>query len=213
MISIAIVEDDARLRRSFELLLNESPGYQCVGTYATAEEALTHIPKQPPRVVLMDINLPDLSGIECTARLKKMLPSVSVLIFTVYSDNDKIFKALRAGASGYLLKRTPPEMILQAITDVIQGGSPMSSEIARKVVETFQQPAPSSAEPVELSRRELEVLDLLCKGFANKEIAVKLSVSLATVRFHLTHIYEKLHVRSRTEAALKFHDMANPTGS
>lgn len=204
MISVAIVEDNAGLRQSLELLLSESPGYRCVGAFATAEEALVKIPKNPPAVVLMDIHLPNISGIECTAKLKELLPNIRVVMITAYGDNDKIFKALRAGASGYLLKRSAPEKILEAITDVVQGGSPMSSEIARKVVEAFQQPVSAPTESGKLSRREQEVLELLSQGFPDKEIAGKLSVSIPTVRFHLKHIYEKLHVRSRMEAALKF---------
>lgn len=204
MISVAIVEDNAGLRQSLELLLSESPGYRCAGAFATAEKALIEIPKNPPAVVLMDIHLPNISGIDCTAKLKEILPQVRVVMITAYGDNDKIFKALRAGASGYLLKRSSPEKILEAIMDVVQGGSPMSSEIARKVVEAFQQPTPAPAESSELSRREQEVLEFLSQGFPDKEIAAKLSISVPTVRFHLKHIYEKLHVRSRMEAAMKF---------
>jgi len=152
---------------------------------------------------LMDINLPGMSGIECTRQLRELLPDVRVIMITVYRDNDKIFKALRAGARGYLLKRDTPETILQAIKDVHQGGAPMSSEVARKVVETFQQPILPQDETSNLSLREREVLDLLAEGLPDKEIAAKLSISMPTVRYHLKHIYDKLHVRSRTEAALK----------
>ena len=204
MISVAIVEDNAGLRESLVMLFGESAGFKCVGAFDTAEKALVEIPKHPPDVVLMDIHLPDLSGIECTARLKQLMPKVRVVMITAYGDNDKIFKALRAGASGYLLKRSLPERILESITDVMQGGAPMSSEIARKVVEAFRQPAAAPGDKVELSRREHEVLELLSRGFPDKEIAAKLSISFPTVRFHLKHIYEKLHVQTRTEAALKF---------
>ena len=159
----------------------------------------------------MDINLPSMSGIECTRQMRELLPQVRVIIITVYRDNDKIFKALRAGACGYLLKRSTPEAIVQAITDVHQGGAPMSSEVARKVVQAFQAPPAPRSQGSELSAREMEVLDLLAEGLPDKEIAGKLCISLPTVRFHLRHIYDKLHVRSRMEAALK-HAGALPPG-
>lgn len=203
MISVAIVEDNADLRRSLTLLLEDSPGFHCTGAYATAEDALRQLPKQPAEVVLMDINLPTMSGIECTRQLRELLPQSRVLIITVYRDHEKIFKALRAGAWGYLLKRSSPDAILQAITEVHLGGAPMSGEVARKVVEAFQLPQPESGQLVDLSPREREVLELLAEGMQDKEIAAKLNLSLPTVRFHLKHIYTKLHVRSRTEAALK----------
>jgi len=203
MISVAIVEDNAGLQRSLTLLLEETTGFRCVGSYATAEEALRQLPKHPAEVVLMDINLPNMSGIECTRQLRELLPHVRVIIITVYRDDEKIFKALRAGACGYLLKRAAPDTILQAITDVHQGGAPMSSEVARKVVEAFQQADAPPDDASELSAREREVLELLAQGLHDKEIAAKLCISLPTVRYHLKHIYDKLHVRSRTEAALK----------
>lgn len=204
MISVAIVEDNAGVRRSLELLLNESPGFRCLCACSTGEEALKLIPKHAPEVVLMDIHLPNLSGVECTARLKQLLPSVQVVMLTVYSDADKLFKALRAGASGYLLKRSSPEKILEAISEVRAGGSPMTPEIARRVVEAFKEPASTAAGQPSLSRREEEVLELLAQGLANREIAAKLSVTVDTVRYHLKHIYEKLHVRSRTEAVARY---------
>ncbi len=204
MISVAIVEDNAGLRRSLTLLVEETPGFRCVGSFDTAEEALRKLPKQPAEVVLMDINLPNMSGIECTRRLRELLPNVRVVMITVYRDNEQIFKALRAGASGYILKRATPETILQAVTDVHQGGAPMSSEVARKVVAAFQQPDAPHDDASDLSLREREVLELLARGLPDKEIATKLCISLPTVRYHLKHIYEKLHVRSRTEAALKY---------
>ena len=209
MIKVAIVEDSADLRRSLTLLLDDSPGFQCVGSYFTAEDALRQLPKTPPEVVLMDINLPNMSGIECTRRLKELLPQVRVIMITVCRDNDRIFKALRAGACGYLLKRSSPEAILGAITEVHQGGAPMSSEVARNVVEAFQQSATPQNQASELSTREQEVLELIAKGLPDKEIAAKLSISISTVRFHLKHVYDKLHVRSRMEAALK-HSAASP---
>lgn len=203
MITVAIVEDDAGILRSLEWLLKSSSEFQCVAACKNTEEALRVLPKAAPQVILMDINLPDRSGIECTARIKELLPSAQVVMITVYGDSEKVFNSLRAGASGYILKRATPERILQAIREVHAGGVPMSSEIARKVLSVFREPAPA-AEDQNLSRREQEILELLSQGCANKEIAEKLSISIETVTWHLRHIYTKLHVRSRTQAALKF---------
>jgi len=196
MITVAIVEDDAGIRRSLEWLLKSSPEFLCVAACKNYEEAL--------RLILMDINLPDRSGIECTARIKEALPETQVVMITVYGDTEKVYNALRAGASGYILKRTPPARILQAIREVHAGGVAMSGEIARKVLGAFREPTPAPTEELNLSRREQEVLELLSQGCANKEIADKLSISIETVTWHLRHIYTKLHVRSRTQAALKF---------
>ncbi len=204
MIAVAIVEDDTGTRRSLGLLLSETPGFRCACACSSGEEALRLIPRAKPEVVLMDIHLPNLSGIECTARLKQLLPALQVIMITMYADTDKVFSALRAGASGYLLKRSSPEKILEAIKDVSQGGAPMTSEIARKVVEAFNQPTTMDAEEDGLTRREQEILELLCRGYANKEIAENLSISFETVRWHNRQIYHKLHVRSRSEAAAKF---------
>lgn len=214
MITVAIVEDDAGIRRSLEWLLKSSPEFSCVAACKNTEEALRLLPRAAPGVILMDINLPDRSGIECTARIKELLPEAQVVMITVYGDSEKVFNALRAGASGYILKRTPPDKILQAIREVHAGGVPMSSEIARKVLSTFQEPvavagrgeggATAPGEELNLSRREQEVLELLSQGCANKEIADKLAIGIETVTWHLRHIYTKLHVRSRTQAALKF---------
>lgn len=204
MISVAVVEDNAGVRRSLELMLNDSPGFRCVCACGSAEEALHEIPRHMPDVVLMDIHLPNRSGIDCTLRLKQVLPAVQVIMITVYTDIDTIFKALRAGASGYLLKRSPPEKILEAIAEVRQGGAPMTREIARKVVEAFKEPVQTAPAVSSLTRRENEVLELLSQGFGNKEIAQSLSITADTVRFHLKQIYDKLHVRSRTEAVAKF---------
>ena len=207
MIAVSIVEDNDGLRRSLKAVLEDAAGFKCLGAFPNGEEALIGIPKQPPNVVLMDINLPGMSGIECVRRLRELLPETRFIIITVYRDNDKIFEALRAGASGYLLKRATPKVILDAVVDVHEGGSPMSSEVARKVVEAFQNPLSthkvSGTEQPELSAREREVLGLLSQGMSDKLIADKLSLSTRTVRFHLGHIYAKLHVRSRVEAALK----------
>lgn len=204
MITVAIVEDDAGVRRSLEWLLKSSQEFSCVAACGSAEEAWRALPKVAPEIVLMDINLPNHSGIECTARLKEMLPSVQIVMITVYDESEKVFNALRAGASGYILKRSTPERILQAIREVHAGGVPMSSEIARKVLGAFRQPATASTEEHSLSRREQEVLELLAEGCSNKVIAQKLSLSIETVTWHLRHIYAKLHVRSRTQAALRF---------
>lgn len=204
MITVAIVEDDAGIRQSLEWLLKSSPQFLCVASCRSAEEALRVLPGTMPEVILMDINLPVLSGIECTKRIKELLPKVQVVMITVYDDADRVFNALRAGASGYILKRAAPERILQAILDVHAGGVPMSGEIARKVLGAFREPAPAPDDQENLSRREQEVLELLSQGCANKEIADKLSISIDTVTWHLRHIYGKLHVRSRTQAALKY---------
>jgi DNA-binding NarL/FixJ family response regulator len=206
VINVAIVEDDAGIRRGLEWLLKSSSEFSCVASCKNAGEALRLLPKAAPQVILMDINLPDRSGIECAAQIKEMLPSTQVVMITVYDDDEKVFNALRAGASGYILKRTPPKKILQAIREVHAGGVPMSSEVARKLLSVFREPAPAptQAEEQNLSPREQEVLELLSRGCANKEIADKLSLSIETVTWHLKHIYNKLHVRSRTQAALKF---------
>lgn len=206
MIKVAIVEDDNGIRQSLKWLLESSSEFSCAAVCGSAEEAWDVLPKAAPEVVLMDINLPARSGIECTVRLKELLPDVQVIMITVYDDSEKVFNALRAGASGYILKRAAPEKILQAIREVHAGGVPMSGEIARKVLGAFREPAPPSAPPEEqnLSRREQEILELLAQGCSNKDIASKLSISIETVTWHLRHIYSKLHVRSRTQAALKF---------
>jgi DNA-binding NarL/FixJ family response regulator len=206
LVKVAIVEDNVGIRENWAKLINRAHGFQCVCACASSEEALKHIPSvQPaPDVVLMDINLPGLSGIECTARLKERLPKLQILMVTVHADNDRVFSALQAGASGYLLKRTSSAELLEAIVEVTRGGAPMSGEIARKVIETFRRPAPASLAEAGLTRREEEILVLLTQGYANKEIADRLAVSFDTVRTHLCHIYEKLHVRSRTEAATKY---------
>jgi DNA-binding NarL/FixJ family response regulator len=204
MTPIAIVEDNRVIRESLVEFVESDPEFRCVCACATAEEALKVIPKQQPEIVLMDIQLPNLSGIECTAQLKQLLPSLHIIMVTVYEDTERIFKALRAGACGYLLKRCTPEELIAAIREVRQGGAPMSREIARKVIVSFQEPVTAAAEVEDLSPREREILELLATGFPNKEIAGRLGLSDGTVRWHLRHVYNKLHVRSRTEAALKF---------
>jgi DNA-binding NarL/FixJ family response regulator len=204
MTKIAIVEDNRIIRESLTEFVQADPECRCVCACATAEEALKLIPKREPDIVLMDIQLPGLSGIECTAQLKQLLPSVHIIMVTVYEDTERIFKALRAGACGYLLKRCSPEELIAAVREVRQGGAPMSREIARKVIASFQEPLAAASEVEGLSPREKDILELLAEGFPNKQIADRLGLTDGTVRWHLRHVYHKLHVRSRTEAALKF---------
>jgi DNA-binding NarL/FixJ family response regulator len=204
MIKVAIIEDNSTIRESLETMVNLAPGCQCVGAWGTAEDALRVVRKQAPDVVLMDIQLPNMSGVECTAQVKEQLPVAQIIMVTVYEDPDRIFQALRAGACGYLLKRSTPEQIIAAIREVHQGGAPMSSEIARKVIAQFREPLETAAEVDDLSAREREVLELVAEGLNNKDIAGRLGVSVDAVRWHLKHIYLKLHVHSRTQAALKF---------
>ncbi|HTY89361.1 MAG TPA: response regulator transcription factor [Candidatus Acidoferrum sp.] len=204
MTNIAIVEDSKVIRESLAEFVQADPDCRCVCACATGEEALAAIPQHRPDIVLMDIQLPNLSGIECTAQLKRLLPALHIIMVTVYEDTERIFKALRAGACGYLLKRCTPEELISAIREVRQGGAPMSRDIARKVIASFQEPLAAAAEVQGLSPREREILELLAQGFPNKEIAQRVGVSDGTVRWHLRHVYDKLHVRSRTEAALKF---------
>jgi len=206
MTKVAIVEDNPTLRQYLAELLGGTPGHTCVCACGSAEEALTLIPAARPNVVLMDIHLPGESGIACTARLRQKMPDLQVIMLTVYKDIKVIFQALQAGACGYVLKRSDEKEILAAIAEVQAGGAPMTSEIARMVVRSFMEKpkAPGPDHTKDLSERELQLLALLAEGFANKEIAARLDISSATVRTHLMHIYEKLHVRCRTEAAAKY---------
>jgi DNA-binding NarL/FixJ family response regulator len=204
MTKIAIVEDNKVIRESLTEFVHADPECRCVCACATAEEALKVFPKHEPEIVLMDIQLPNMSGIDCIAQLKQILPSVQIIMVTVYEDTERIFKALRMGACGYLLKRCAPEELISAIREVRQGGAPMSREIARKVIASFQEPATAATEVEDLTAREREILELLASGFPNKEIADRVGLTDGTVRWHLRHVYNKLHVRSRTEAALKF---------
>jgi DNA-binding NarL/FixJ family response regulator len=192
------------LSEGFATLLNRTPGFQCVCTCATVAEALKKIPRALPDVVLMDIQLPDATGVECTAKLKALLPALQIVIVTVYEDSERIFQALRAGACGYLLKRADPEKIIVAVREAHEGGVPMTPEIARKVIGQFRAQAAAAAQVDDLTDREREVLELVMHGQGNKAIADRLGVTVAAVKWHLQHIYEKLHVHSRTEAALKF---------
>ena len=209
MTTIAIVEDNPGLGASLRRIVERTPDCQCVGVWRTGEEAVAKVPAFRPDVVLMDIHMPGISGIEATARLKAELPELLVIMVTVYTDHDKIFDALKAGACGYLLKCSTPEEVRQAIVDVRRGGAPMSPEIARRVVEAFHRPLAREGEEKEaaalkLSPRETELLDRLSEGLGNKEIADSMGLSVETVRAYLKRIYDKLHVRSRTEAALKY---------
>ncbi len=202
-IKVAIVEDDAGVRESLTVVINGTTGFRCVGSFPNAELALKNIPRDWPDVALMDINLPHMSGIELVAKLKEMRPTLQVIMLTVYVDSEKIFQALQAGASGYLIKQTPPSEILNALTDVQKGGAPMSNMIARKVVQYFQQKQ-SPNETSGLTKREHEILGLVAKGRSYKEIGDTLSISALTVKTHVRNIYEKLHVRSQAEAVAKF---------
>jgi RNA polymerase sigma factor (sigma-70 family) len=202
-ISVSIVEDSEKLRGTLARVLNRAEGFRCVSQYGSAEEALKDLPNARPNVVLMDINLPGINGVECVRQLKKIVPEVQIMMLTVYEDTENIFDALTAGASGYLLKRTSGPELLDAIREVNRGGSPMTAHIARKVVQSFQKNAP--AQPAEnLSEREQQVLDLLSQGLMYKEIADKLQISYETVHTYIRRIYEKLRVRTRTEAVAKF---------
>jgi len=205
MIRVALVEDDEKIRNHLINLLENSDNFRCVGAYPDAEEALEDIPEKFPEIVLMDINLPGIDGIECTRQLKLKIPSILIVMLTVYEDASKIFNALKAGAVGYLLKLTKPDEILAALKEVSEGGSPMSAQIARKVVQSFQKKSPQTSDVTSnLTPRENQILELLTKGFLYKEIASELNISIDTVHNHLRKIYEKLQVHSRTEAVVKF---------
>ena len=201
---IAIVEDNVTLREYLADYIAGTPGHRCVSACGSAEEALVKIPPLKPDVVLMDIHLPGESGIVCTARLRDKMPDVQVIMLTVYKDTSMIFEALKAGACGYVLKRSDEAEILKAIAEVRAGGAPMTSEVARMVVRSFIEDSSVMEGTSQLSARESEVLALLAQGLSNKEIAARIDISFSTVRTHLMHIYEKLHVRCRTEAAAKY---------
>ena len=203
-IKVSIVEDSEQVRGTLARLIDREEGFKCIGQHSNAEAALEALPKEGPDVVLMDINLPGMNGVECVRKLKQIIPQTQVMMLTVYEDTDNIFNALAAGASGYLLKRTSKAELMAAIREVHQGGSPMTTHIARKVVQSFQKAPPSSQPAENLSGREQEVLDCLAKGFLYKEIAEKLGISYETVHTYIRRIYEKLQVRTRTEAVAKF---------
>lgn len=202
-IAITIVEDQRDMRESLVEWLGNAPGLRCVGAHATAEEALRRIPDEHPDVVLMDINLTGMNGIQAVARLKESLPQTQVLMLTTYDDGDLIFDSLRAGANGYLLKNMPQQELVHALQQVQAGGAPMSLQIARKVINYFHQSNKPSQKLKQLTARETEILKLLAKGYLYKEIADHLGVSMSTVRTHISAVYEKLHVHSRTEAVMK----------
>jgi DNA-binding NarL/FixJ family response regulator len=201
-VRVALVEDDSDVRAGLELMLNASSCCRSLGGFASGEDALIALPGLKPDVVLMDINLPGMSGIECIRRLKEIQPQLQIMMLTVFEDHDRIFQSLAAGASGYLLKQTPPAKLLEAVVELQRGGAPMSTQIARHVVEAFRQPNSIAAASV-LSPREKEIIALLAKGYLYKEIADRLSLSVETIRTHIHNTYEKLHVRSRTEAVMK----------
>lgn len=203
MTTIGIIEDNHTMRKMLVELIDSAPEYRCVCACSTSKEALIEVPKHRPDVALMDIHLPDESGIACTARLTEKMPELQVIIVTVYKDTELIFQALKAGACGYILKRFRPEQILQAIAEARAGGAPMTSEIARMVVRSFRTPS-AAPDAGELTARESELLVLLAEGLSNKEIAQKANITAGTVRIHLGHIFKKLHVRCRTEAAAKY---------
>jgi DNA-binding NarL/FixJ family response regulator len=208
-VRISVVDDDDRVRLALADAVGRFDGCQCVGSYSSGEEALAGIPLNPPDVVLMDINMPGINGIECVSRLKATHPGIEVVMLTVYHDADKVLKSLAAGANGYLLKRTERDELRAAIHQVLAGGSPMSSEIARKVVQAFRQPVATESETSRLSIREQEVLALLAKGFLYKEIALQLNIGYETVHNYIRRIYEKLRVRSRSQAVAKYFAESN----
>jgi DNA-binding NarL/FixJ family response regulator len=203
-IRVAVVEDDRSVRENLALLIDAAPGFSCVASCASAEDALRQLPRADPEVVLMDIHLPGRSGIECVAGLCTMLPRTHVIMLTVEEDAEQVFESLKAGATGYLVKHVGPDKILEAVKDVHSGGAPMSGHIARKVITTFRQPPSSASADSLLSPREENVLRLLAQGLRSKEIADELGIALATVNTYVRHIYEKLHVRSRAEAVARF---------
>jgi len=204
MIKVSVVEDDAKLRETMARYLGGQSGFKCLATYPDAESALADIPQNPPDVVLMDINLPGINGIECVTRLRATLPNLKIIMLTVFEDSERVFNSLSAGAFGYLVKSNRPAKILQAIRDVYDGGSPMSGHIARMVVRSFENRGSSTDETDSLTPRELEVLHGLSCGQPYKQIAAELGISLSTVRTYIQRIYEKLHVHSQTEAVMKY---------
>jgi DNA-binding NarL/FixJ family response regulator len=203
-INVSIVEDDERIRESLAVLINGGPDIRCISVHPTAEDALRQLVGKNPDVVLMDINLPAMSGIECVRRLRTLMPKLQILMLTMYEDDEQVFQSLIAGANGYLVKRTSPAEILEAIEEVHSGASPMSGKIARTVVEYFRELQNTSPGQERLSKREQEILGLLAKGYRYKEIADALAISFETVRSHLKSIYDKLQVHSRTEAVVKY---------
>src|SRR5882672_628290 len=203
-IKIAIVDDDEGIRSGLAALIRRAPAFKLAGDYADAESALKEIPRRPPDVVLMDINLPGIKGVECVRQLKASVPAVQFLMLTVYEDSDSLFNSLEAGASGYLLKRTASSRLLDAIRDVHAGGSPMTPQLARRVVQFFSRPDETASPVSKLTPGEKEFLEQLANGYAYKEIADRMKISIDTVRSYVRTVYEKLHVHSRTEAVVKY---------
>jgi DNA-binding NarL/FixJ family response regulator len=201
--SVVVVEDDRGLREQLVQILGTAADIKCLGAYSSAEKALPQILEKNPDVVLMDIKLPGMSGIDCVTEIKKVSPAMQIIMVTIYEDSERIFRALKAGANGYLVKSSPPEQLLEAIRDAYKGGAPMSSHIARKVVQHFHLIGPSLKEAENLSPREREVLDLLALGLIYKEIGAKLDIGAETVRTYVKNICQKMHVRSRIEAVAK----------
>ncbi|MDJ1466469.1 response regulator transcription factor [Xanthocytophaga flava] len=201
-IRISVVEDISEIREGIRFVINQTPGFECVSVYENAEDAAAALPALRPDIVVMDINLPGMSGIDCIRKVRAVTSHIQFMMFTVFEEGEQVFEALSAGASGYLLKKTPPHKIIEALQELHEGGSPMSASIARKIVNSFQK-TPPLEESQKLSAREKEILDHLAKGLLYKEIASKLSISTGTVRQHIHNIYEKLHVQNRTEAINK----------
>jgi len=206
-LKVAIVEDNAALLKNLKEMVQRLPGMSCVGTFPDAEQALAALPGLAPEVVLMDINLPGMNGVECVRQLTQMLHGIQVIMITVYDDSDSVFESLAAGASGYLLKPVHSARLAEAIQEVIEGGAPMSMSIARRVVQTFQKPVTTTNADDQLWPREIEILELLAKGLLKKEIAEKLDISYWTVQTHVGRIYKKLHVQSRAQAVAKYHHL------
>jgi len=202
MIKVTIIEDHPDFREGLAFLLNATEGFECIDVFGSAEEAVQNISEQT-EVVLQDIGLPGISGIESVALLKKKLPDIKIIMLTVFDDDDNILKAIIAGADGYLLKKTSPQKILSALQEALTDGSPMTPSIAKKVIELFRNYVPKKTEEFSLSKRESEVLELIVNGSNNKEVSEKLFISIETVRNHIRHIYEKLHVHSKSEAVVK----------
>lgn len=204
LIKIMIVEDQEGVREGLRLLISGSEGYRCIAACRTAEEALERLREEVPHVILMDINLPGMQGTECVVHVRNLYPEVQVMMLTVFENTEEIFRSLQAGATGYLLKKTPPAQLLEAIRDLVNGGSPMSSEIARKVVQAFHFSPKEKFAEANLTSREEEILVFLAKGYLYKEIANELFINIETVRTHIHNIYQKLHVRTRSELLLKY---------
>lgn len=206
MITICIIEDILDIREGLQTIIESDDRFKLLRCFTNAEDAIAELVDLKPNVVLADINLPGKTGIDCVSEIKPLLPEMQFIMFTIYEDNDQVFEALKAGASGYILKNTAPEKIIESLVELYEGGSPMSPKIARKVLSTFNAPTPDNAVNELLSKREQEVLELLSRGFLYKEIADKLSISISTVKRHLNSIYTKLQVQNKVEAVNKLYN-------